>query len=263
MTGMGERNCHWVPSKISREMPIGSTHIGTWPKAGISIQRVCAGSVFLSLASLVRIQSQSPKATVNGTRISTAEKGEQVLLNVSSKPVDCARSSTARIASAPGMQALPTEMGTTSATKNRKNTHMACLKRRRNHFAINRRVANTYLMWRGAFFRHRPGGEIATALLAIERLAASNAMVPPKELPAMSTGVGIPISRIDLSRPSTRLGMFGTDSLANGGVNPNPAMSKAITRRVAHRCGVTAFQAACDIPIPCSKMSGRPAPDSL
>src|SRR6185369_16523254 len=42
MTGMGGRNCHWVPSKISREMPIGSTHIGTWPKAGISIQRVCA-----------------------------------------------------------------------------------------------------------------------------------------------------------------------------------------------------------------------------
>ena len=31
-------------------------------------------------------------------------------------------------------------------------------------------------MWRGAFFRHRPGGEIATALLAIERLATSNAM---------------------------------------------------------------------------------------
>jgi len=45
---------------------------------------------------------------------------------------------------------------------------------------------------------------------------------------------------------------------------PNaPKPPKAITRRVAHRCGVTAFQAACDIPIPCSKMSGRPAPDSL
>ena len=99
-----------------------------------------------------------------------------MLLNVSSKPVDCARSSTARIASASGMQSLPTEMGTASATAFRKGTHMACLKRRGNRFAINRRVANTYLMLRGAFFRHRPGGEIATALLAIERLAASNAM---------------------------------------------------------------------------------------
>ncbi len=49
---------------------------------------------------------------------------------------------------------------------------------------------------------------------------------------------------------STRFAIVGDVPAGNGGVDPNPAISNAITRRTDLRYGITAFQATCDIPIP-------------
>ena len=50
---------------------------------------------------------------------------------------------------------------------------------------------------------------MATAVRAIPRRAASSAMAPPSEFPAMSTGRSMPISWSDCSSPSTRLRIVG------------------------------------------------------
>ena len=103
---------------------------------------------------------------------------------------------------------------------------------------------------------------MATTVRAIPRVAASSAMVPPSEFPARSTGSSRPSSRIDLSRPSTRFGIVGGVPPGNAGVEPKPAISNAMTRRVDSRYGVTALQAAFDMPIPCRRTSGGPDPVS-
>ena len=88
----------------------------------------------------------------------------------------------------------------------------------------------------------------------------SSAMQPPKEFPAISTGTPMPILWSELSRLSTRFGMFGSVRSGRGGVLPNPAMSKAMTRRLRSRYGVTALQTAWDMPIPCRRINGVPMP---
>ena len=54
--------------------------------------------------------------------------------------------------------------------------------------------------------------------------------------------------------------MVGGVPFGNGGVEPNPAISNAMTLRLRHRCGTSGFQAARDIPIPWRSTSGRPDP---
>jgi hypothetical protein len=62
---------------------------------------------------------------------------------------------------------------------------------------------------------------------------------------------------IDSTNASTRLWIVGGVPLGNGGVEPNPAISNATICRVGERYDVTAFHAACDMPMPCSRISGR------
>ena len=191
-----------------------------------------------------------------------AEKGERVLSKVASNAVALVRSSTARHASSTCILRLPTEIGTASASSRSKGFRTTVFNRPGKCAAMTRRPWNTIGTWAAPCFLQRQAGEMATTVRAIPRVAASSAMVPPSEFPARSTGISRPSSRMDSARPSTRFGIVGRVPPGSAGVEPKPAISNAMTRRVDSRYGVTALQAACDMPIPCRRTSGGPDPVS-